>query len=95
MNFMAAIGPDFKSGFTDPAPVSNADVGRTIAHILGLSMQSRGELLGRVMTEALVNGITPRVARRTLRSAPTPQGLRTVLQYQLVGSTRYFDGPLC
>ena len=26
-NFMAATGPDFKAGFIDPAPVSNADVG--------------------------------------------------------------------
>ena len=24
-NFMAAVGPDFKAGFVDPAPVSNAD----------------------------------------------------------------------
>src|SRR5262249_23036406 len=34
-NFMAAIGPDFKAGFVNPAPVSNADVAPTIAHILG------------------------------------------------------------
>ena len=27
MNFMAAIGPDFKAGYVDPLPVSNADVG--------------------------------------------------------------------
>jgi hypothetical protein len=91
MNFMAAIGPDFKSGFIDMAPVSNVDVGKTIAHILGLSIPSRGQLVGRVMTEALPNGAVPRVMRGTLRSAPSPQGLRTVLLYQLVGSTRYFD----
>jgi arylsulfatase A-like enzyme len=91
MNFMAAIGPDFKSGFIDTAPVSNADVGRTIAHIMDLTVPSRGLLVGRVMTEALPNGAAPRVMRGTLRSAPTPQGLRTVLLYQLVGSTRYFD----
>src|SRR3954449_11798346 len=30
MNFMAAIGPDFKAGYADPLPVSNADVGMTI-----------------------------------------------------------------
>jgi hypothetical protein len=91
MTFMAAIGPDFKSGFIDMAPVSNVDVGKTIAHILGLSIPSRGQLVGRVMTEALPNGAVPRVMRGTLRSAPSPQGLRTVLLYQLVGSTRYFD----
>src|SRR3954447_21079986 len=27
LNFMAAIGPDFKSGYVDALPVSNADVG--------------------------------------------------------------------
>ncbi|MES2029643.1 MAG: alkaline phosphatase family protein, partial [Pseudomonadota bacterium] len=35
-NFMAAIGPDFKAGFVDPLPVSNADTGITAAHLLGL-----------------------------------------------------------
>ena len=30
MNFMAAIGPDFKAGYVDALPVSNADVGATI-----------------------------------------------------------------
>ena len=34
MNFMAAIGPDFKAGFVNEAPVSNADMGKTMAHIL-------------------------------------------------------------
>ncbi len=38
MNFMAAIGPDFKSGFVDEAPVSNADIGKTIAQVLGLKI---------------------------------------------------------
>jgi Type I phosphodiesterase / nucleotide pyrophosphatase len=91
MNFMAAIGPDFKSGFIDTAPVSNADVGTTIAHIMDLPIPSRGRLVGRVIAEALPNGPMPHVVRGTLRSAPSPQGLRTVLLYQLVGSTRYFD----
>ncbi len=36
MNFMAAIGPDFKPGFVDESPVSNADVGKTMAQVLGL-----------------------------------------------------------
>ncbi len=42
MNFMAAIGPDFKAGFVDEAPVSNADVGKTMAHILGLEDPVQG-----------------------------------------------------
>ena len=35
-NFMALQGPDFKTRFVDPAPASNADIGRTIAHVLRL-----------------------------------------------------------
>ena len=41
LNFMAAIGPDFKSRFVDPAPVSNADIGKTIAHVLGCRSRAR------------------------------------------------------
>ncbi len=37
-NFMAAIGPDFKKAFADPAPVSNADINPTLAHILGIKL---------------------------------------------------------
>ncbi len=42
MNFMAAIGPDFKAGFVNEAPVSNADMGKTMAHILGLKIPFKG-----------------------------------------------------
>ena len=37
MNFMAAIGPDFKAGYVDALPVSNADVGMTAAQLLDLT----------------------------------------------------------
>ena len=53
LNFMAAIGPSFKTGFVDQAPVSNADVGKTIAHALGLNIPFKGALQGRVVEEAL------------------------------------------
>jgi hypothetical protein len=33
---MAAAGPSFKKGFLDDVPTSNADVGMTIAQIMGL-----------------------------------------------------------
>ena len=49
MNFMAAIGPDFKRGFVDEAPVSNADIGQTMAHLLGLKIADKGTLVGRVI----------------------------------------------
>ena len=91
MNFMAASGPDFKTGFVDPAPVSNADVGVTIARILGLRVRSKGTLVGRVMREAMPGGRMPAVSARTRRSEPDQSGQRTLLNYQRVGSTRYFD----
>jgi hypothetical protein len=91
MNFMAAIGPDFKTTFTDPAPVSNADVGITIARILSLPTANKGNLVGRVMSEAMPNGRIPAFSVRILRSAPDRNGLRTVLNYQQVRSTRYLD----
>ena len=90
-NFMAAIGPDFKKGFVDKAPVSNADVGKTLAHVLGLRIKDKGSLVGRVIREAQPNGAMPQVAARTERSAPASNGLRTVLEYQMVGPTKYFD----
>jgi arylsulfatase A-like enzyme len=91
MNFMAAIGPGFKAGFIDPAPVSNADVGMTIARLLGLRIPNRGTLVGRIMREAMANGRLPKFSARTLRSQPDGNGLRTVLNYQQIGSTRYLD----
>src|SRR5262249_21173435 len=70
MNFMAAIGPDFKGGYVDALPTSNADVGMTAARLLNLTAKHKGNLIGRVMTEAMPNGATPRVASRTLTSPP-------------------------
>ena len=91
MNFMAAIGPDFKAGFTDEAPVSNADVGKTLARILGLKIKDKGKLIGRVLAEAMPGGATPSHVAKIVRSNPDARGLTTILSYQLVGSTRYFD----
>jgi hypothetical protein len=91
MNFMAAIGPDFKAGFVDKAPVSNADTGMTVARILGLDIARKGRLTGRVLGEAFSGGKTPRYAFRTVVSPRARNGLRTVVNYQLVGATRYFD----
>jgi len=90
-NFMAAIGPDFKKGFVDEAPVSNADVGRTIVHLLGLKARDKGKLVGRVMNEGFNGGKTPKFAVLTKRSAPAANGLRTMLMYQTVGKNMYFD----
>jgi arylsulfatase A-like enzyme len=90
-NFMAATGPDFKAGFVDPAPVSNADIGKTLAKIMGLTLPSHGKLVGRVAAEALPGGKQLSPLGHSLRSVPSKTGLFMVLQYQTVGETRYFD----
>jgi hypothetical protein len=91
LNFMAAIGPDFKAGYTDPLPVSNADVGMTIARLMDLRPANAGGLTGRVISEALPNGTVPRSFEATIASKPAANGLKTVLKFQQVSSQRYFD----
>jgi hypothetical protein len=91
MNFMAAIGPDFKSGYVDALPVSNADVGMTAARLMNLRAAGAGGLIGRVMSEALPNGTVPKSAADSIASKAASNGLRTVLKFQRVLSTRYFD----
>ncbi len=90
-NFMAAIGPDFKAAFTDPTPVSNADIAPTLARILGLRIVPRGTLTGRPATEALAGG-KPVPFRAMVQEAPlAANGLRTVLEYQEAAGRHYFD----
>lgn len=91
LNFTAAIGPDFRRGFVDPAPVSNADVGATMLHLLGLEPPSHGRLMGRVFAEAMPGQPMPRYARHVRVSAPAANRLRTQLDYQTVGEVRYYD----
>jgi Type I phosphodiesterase / nucleotide pyrophosphatase len=90
-NFMAMQGPDFKSQFVDPAPAGNADVGRTIAHLMQLDVKDTGKLTGRVLSETLPNGAVPAFTSRVLVSDPAPNGLATVVNMQMVGETRYYD----
>src|SRR5450631_4362255 len=91
MNFMAAIGPSFKSGFVSDVPVSNADMGKTMAQLLGLKIPFKGALMGRVAEEALPGGASPTVENFTERSHPAADGLATILVGQRVGANRYFD----
>ena len=90
-NFMAATGPDFKARFADAAPVSNADINPTLAHILGLDIPAKGTLKGRTATEALKGGKKVTVTKGWQASMPAANGQRTILEYQRVGGTRYFD----
>ena len=90
-NFMAAIGPDFKTSYVDEAPASNADLGKTIFSLLKLDPPAHGKLLGRVLSEAMPGGMTPDFTSRTRSSKPDDNGQRTILRYQTVGDTKYFD----
>jgi hypothetical protein len=51
----------------------------------------KGKLLGRVLSEAMPGGAAPEVTSRVVTSDPAANGLATVLDMQIVGSTRYFD----
>jgi len=90
-NFMAAIGPSFKAGYADPAPISNADIAPTLAHIAGIDLAPKGKLTGRVIGEALSRGAPVTVKKATEVSDPGPNGIRTILNLQTVGANRYFD----
>ena len=66
-----------------------------MAEVLGLNPPvptGNGTLVGRVVTEAL-KGKSSSVAftTKTLQSKPAANGLKTVLKYQVLGKTRYFD----
>ncbi len=90
-NTMGAIGPGFRTRFVDTAPASNADLGKTILHLLDLKATDKGKLIGRVLAEALPKGAMPNAQTHTLRSEADAEGNVTVLQMQSVGETRYFD----
>jgi hypothetical protein len=91
-NNMAAIGPDFKKRFVSKTPVSNADVQPTLAHVMRMKIPSVGDLTGRVLTEALAGApATVRSASGVMRSRASPDGLSTVLMYQVADRRVYLD----
>jgi hypothetical protein len=91
-NFMAAAGPDFKQGFVDPAPVSNADWANTLAQVLGLKLSANGHATGRVMSEALAGGgAAPEAHAFVTASQPAANGFVTVLNGQEAAGKSYFD----
>jgi arylsulfatase A-like enzyme len=90
-NFMAVAGPDFRKGFRDLAPVSNADVAPTLAKVLGLQLPANGKLVGRVMTEALEDGGEISSTSAVVRSKPAANGFVTVLDTQQAAGATYFD----
>jgi hypothetical protein len=90
-NVMGAIGPGFRVAYRDPAPVSNADIGKTISWLLGLKPKEKGTRVGRVLTEATPNGAMVGSRPLVIRSEPDSADVTTVVKYQAIGLTRYFD----
>ena len=91
-NNMAALGPDFKSGFIDEAPMGNIDIVPTLARILGLQLPSVGSLRGRILTEAMPGAaaIKPEPVKQQV-STPAGSGMQTVLNYQQTQGVTYYD----
>jgi hypothetical protein len=76
----------------DQVPVSNTDVVVTLAKVLRLKVPTQGKLVGRVLTEALRDRPNKvKYKSHVLESAPGANGLKTILKYQTVGNTLYFD----
>jgi len=91
-NFMAAVGPDFKQRFIDPFPASNADITPTLARILGLSIIGKGELKGRILEEALIDGPSFVSFKQEIEmSTKTESGKRTILVYEESGEQIYLE----
>ncbi len=90
-NFSAALGPDFKKQYVDDDPTSNADIGMTIAKILNLKIPRHGNLIGRVITEAMPDGTMPWAIKSFLQSSPGTNNSCTKIDYQKLGPTLYFD----
>ena len=88
-NTMAAMGPDFKNGFADEAPVSNADIAPTIAHVLGLTLPSTGVLKGRVVLEALRDAAAAAAAPVKYLASASAGGTRTAMYFQELDGERY------
>ncbi len=91
-NNMAAWGPDFKKGYVDPAPVSNADLALTIAKILRLPLPANGTLTGRLLSEAFVGqrGSSYSPVFHVSESLPG-DGVRTYLVRQSFRNIAYYD----
>jgi arylsulfatase A-like enzyme len=63
-NVLLAVGPHFRTGFSDPLPSGNVDVAPTVACLLGVELPGAE---GRTLEEALAGG--PPLAAYTVRAA--------------------------
>ena len=90
-NNIAAMGPDFKTGYVDVVPMSNADLAPTLASILGIKLPFQGTLSGRIMREALIGTTDVPVYTADKKVSGVQGGMATVMLEQQVGDERYYD----
>jgi len=91
-NNMVAFGPDFKRGAVVRTPVSNADIAPTLAYILRVQLPSQGNLVGRVIHEAIKGeGRETSDDYFVAVSDKAGSGKSSVLFYQKAGDQLYLD----
>ena len=90
-NNVAAIGPDFKTSYVDPVPMSNADIVPTLAALMHIDLPFTGTLKGRIMREALRGNTDIPAFTNDKHYSGDSGGFSTVLVYQSVGDERYYD----
>ncbi|HXY60250.1 MAG TPA: alkaline phosphatase family protein [Chthoniobacterales bacterium] len=90
-NTLIAAGPDFKSGLTTDTPSGNVDIAPTILSVLGI--KSPPKMDGRVLSEAMKDGIIPESETQTMEAARKFSGgtWRQHLTVSRVGETIYLD----
>ncbi len=90
-NNIAAMGPDFKAGYKDAAPMSNADLAPTLAYLMHISLPFQGTLEGRILREALKGTTDLPVVLSDRKTSGFSGGRATTLEYQQIGDERYYD----
>jgi len=86
-NWLAAGGPAFRERYVSPCPAGITDVTPTILDVLGLVP---GGYHGRVLAEALRDGIAPPHSSRSIEARAGRYAQR--LSISQAGSTAYLDG---
>ena len=94
-NTLVAAGPDFKKGLLNSLPSGNTDLAPTVLHILGIPQPAVSPMDGRVLHEALVEGLVADKAPQT-RTLETSRELglfrwKQYLRYTEYQGVRYFD----
>lgn len=90
-NNIAAMGPDFKTGFVDGVPMSNADIAPTLASLMHIDLSFQGSLVGRILREAFKGNTDAPAFTASKKVSGYSGGIATVLLEQQVGDERYYD----